>query len=233
MAAGLLSGCAAHYESKQGEVAFVHWNEGVGRDVQNVKGADTASFQQLKKGDYAKDKNRVYWWGSIITNADPATFELMAGRYAKDGKYVYLDQNIVEGADPATFQKLTGKEIWGRDKNDFYYGNEALHVSDLGSFVILNDGWARDRRYYYYYAYGYIHESRKVDCDYASMKVLNDFWAKDARRAYYENKPIEVLDLASFHTVSEFEAKDKFRRYEDPDLERVKCRNRCLAFLEV
>jgi hypothetical protein len=218
----LVSGCAAHYQAKPGGMDFVYWNEGVGRAVENVGGADAGSFQQLKKGEYAKDKNHVYWRGTIISNAEPVTFELLVGRYAKDSKHVYLDQNVVEGADPETFQKLPGKEIWGQDKNDFYYGNEALHVSDPGSFIILNDGWAKDSHFYYYYAYGYIHVSRKVDCDYASMKILNDFWAKDARRAYYGMKPVEVLDLVSFHTVGEFEGKDKYRRYEDPGVERVK-----------
>jgi hypothetical protein len=218
----LISGCAVHYQAEQGQVAFIYYNVGVGRAVKNVAGADTSSFQQLKNGEYARDKNHVYWRGEIISNAEPASFELLAGRYAKDSEHVYLDLNVVEGADPKTFQKLPGKEIWGRDGNDFYYGQEALHVSDPGSFMILNDGWAKDQHCYYYYAYGYLNVSRKVECDYASMKILNHRWAKDSRRAYYGIKPVEVQDLVSFHAVGEADAKDKFRRYEDPDMERLK-----------
>lgn len=222
IAASLLSGCAAHYQSEAGRVDFVYWNEGNGRSVEHVERADAGSFQPLKKGEYAKDEKHVYWRGSIISNAEPASFELLPGRYARDHQHVYLDQNIVEGADPMTFQKLPGKEIWGRDKNDFYYGNEGLHVSDLGSFNILNDGWAKDRRFYYYYAYGYIHVSRKVECDYASMKILNNYWAKDARRAYYEITPIEPVDLASFRAAGEFDAKDNYKRYDFLELQRMK-----------
>jgi len=213
----LLSGCAQGYKNEHGQWAFVFWNEGNGRQVESVKQAEAASFEQLKPWEYARDKNHVYWRGDIIASADPRTFEHVAGRYTKDNQHVFIDQRIVKDADPATFQKVHGEEILGRDKNDFYYGDEPFHVLDAASFEMINDGWAKDSRAYY--AYGYAHYIRRADCDYMSMKILNGSWAKDKNRAYYQGIPIEGVDVNSFRVTGEFSAIDNHRAYDGPGIQ--------------
>ncbi len=219
MALLFICGCAPGYKKEQGQWAFIYWNEGNGRSVALVKEADAASFEQIKPPEYARDKNHVYWRGDIIASADPLTFEPVAGRYTKDNQHVFIDQRIVEGANPATFQKVRGEEILGRDKNDFYYGNEPFHVADMASFKIINDGWAKDDQAYY--AYGHFHYTRRTDCDHASMKILNGYWARDKNRAYYQGIPIEGVDVDSFRATGEFSARDNRRTYQGPELEKI------------
>lgn len=215
----VLCGCAGRYRTEHGQWVFVWWNEGTGRTAKYVEGVDPETFQKLSPAIYAKDKNHVYLRGEVIPAADPASFEHLVGRYARDSHRVFLDTKVVSGADSATFHKLRGQEILGRDKNDFYYGDSPFHVIDLASFKVINDGWAKDSSAYY--AYGYFHYIRRVNCDYASMNILNGSWAKDRNRAYYQGLPIEGVDLPSFHACDDLVAKDKNRTYRDPEFERI------------
>jgi len=74
-----------------------------------LEGSDSATFQEIPKTCYAKDKNQVYHLNQIITGADPATFVVIGNQeYSKDKNHVYKDDNhgvnIVPGADPNIFQ---------------------------------------------------------------------------------------------------------------------------------
>lgn len=88
--------------------------------------ADYESFIVLNSLFY-KDKDRVYYRGEIIKEADPNTFEVFNlvkdnfhCSYAKDKNYIYYQHNIVNGADRISF---TPENIGpsARDKKGKYY----------------------------------------------------------------------------------------------------------------
>lgn len=71
-----------------------------------VKNANPKTFRIID-GAYATDETNLYYYGSLINNADYKTFKtLKVSEYvaiAVDKNNVYLGEKIFEEADPSTF----------------------------------------------------------------------------------------------------------------------------------
>ncbi|MCX2680459.1 DKNYY domain-containing protein [Galbibacter sp. EGI 63066] len=96
--------------------------------------ADYDSFEILNK-TYAKDKEYVFifsgfhYFGKIIENADPNTFEIFEDSgYSKDKSHVFYWGKILKEADPATFGPSEGKNtsLFYQDKNHKYIEAEII-----------------------------------------------------------------------------------------------------------
>ncbi len=214
----LLTGCEG-YKVENGNWSLIRYNEGVGRMVTTVEGADQNSFQPIN-GEYAKDNKHVYCEAEIVEGADPDTFVYLGDFYGKDKIKVFRGTREIKGADQASFQIIDGANLWSRDKNDFYFAEHALKVVDVTSFKIINNGWAKDDKAYY--AVPQFAKVGKVDCDYTTMKVLSEQYAVDKNRAYYGCSPIEGVDVETFRVTDTITAKDKYRKYRGEDIDRLK-----------
>jgi len=66
--------------------------------------ADAVSFHPLD-GPYASDLHRVYWTGTPIDGADPATFRVLNAAFecSADAERAYYRQSAISGEDPRTF----------------------------------------------------------------------------------------------------------------------------------
>ena len=66
---------------------------------------DTGAVVAVKEGEYAMDKERVYWNGEIIRGADPNSFIILGntGSYAKDKNKVYYKGEILKAANARDF----------------------------------------------------------------------------------------------------------------------------------
>lgn len=106
--------------------------------VETITNSDPDTFEVLEKTGFAKDKNHVYYSGSIIQNADPATFEFIGDRYTKDENNIFfsynIESNIVEGADRDTFEEYPEKSEYAKDINYVYYLGEILEGEDPATF---------------------------------------------------------------------------------------------------
>jgi len=120
-------------------------------------------------GNYAIDKNSVYWNSSIITGADPKTFSVILDGlghitgYAKDARHIYVDDNVLPNADVSSFALIedgngslsAGYLGWAKDKNDIYSGMQVVTNADVATFVSINDssgnwtGYAKDKSHVY------------------------------------------------------------------------------------
>ena len=203
-----LAGCGG-YKVENGQWSYVVYDEGSGRKVMPLNGADMASFVPIN-GEYARDDRNVYWKDSVIPGADPSSFVCLGGGYAKDQHKVFKNAQEIKQADPESFKLLGG--LWSRDQKDFYLGATALGVQDPDSFRKINQGWAKDDRAYYVLR-GFLRNPRKVDCDYPTMKILNEGYAVDKNRAYFGGSPMTNVDLMTFHATSDITARDQFRKY--------------------
>ena len=97
----------------------VWWNE---KGMKEVKEADAATLQLVQVYNYsdgttdtsesfAKDKSHVFYRGSIIPGADPATFEIID----IDGSLTTFDKNrIYEGENSKELQKYLKDKKYGR-----------------------------------------------------------------------------------------------------------------------
>jgi len=209
----LLTGCSAQYAKLDGRWSYVAWDEGRGRTVTPVKGADATSFRQLEDADYAKDMSSVYKEGQKIDDADPATFTHISDVFWRDAHGVYFDGKKVVGADPVSFRPLPIKP-WSKDSVHCFRGPLVVPSSDPITFVPINFYWAKDANHFY--AYGF-KDVLIVPCDYASMMMLNAEYAKDKQHVFWLGIEIIGADAATFEIISETLAKDKFRRYSGPE----------------
>lgn len=204
----LLAGCQS-YKVEHGKWSLIRYNEGVGRMVTVVEGADPKSFVPINR-EYAKDKEHVYFETTVIVGADPLTFKPLGHLYSKDRQTVFWREREIQLADPITFEIVDGSSLLSKDKADFYFGEDSLGVLDLSSFKPINAGWAKDSKAYY--TTPNFAKAGRVDCDYATMRILSEQYAVDARRAYYYGTPIEN-DVETFRVTGTVEARDGYRSY--------------------
>ena len=62
------------------------------RDVK-ISNGDPETFTIIDS-NFAKDKNQVYYWGSIVEKADPETFQTLDWPRAKDKNYFFSEYKI-------------------------------------------------------------------------------------------------------------------------------------------
>ncbi len=107
-----------------------------------ILGADLATFTPIENGrymhSYAKDKNYVYYGGTRIEGADPASFEILwmlppegcsNSQYSRDKNNIYFKASLVVGADLKTFVPLTQGPVQGSaDTTSGQYGKDKMHV---------------------------------------------------------------------------------------------------------
>ena len=115
---------------------------------------EVANIKQFKvvEWDYATDGVRVYVFGKMLPDSDPATFEDVGSCYYKDKSHVWYLERLVEGADPATFE-LIGKG-YAKDKTHIYYNEKLVTDVDYDSFTIDQYGDPRDKN-------GRLHEDKR------------------------------------------------------------------------
>ena len=168
-------GCADGYKKEAGRWVYVSWNEARGKRVDPVEGADEASFHilsdyyaadrnavycgdekigqadpatfQLMGGSYARDAKRVYFAAKEIPGADPATFKLLPRScWGCDKTDVYIQRQPLHVRDISSFTLLQG--VWAKDAKAYYVApllGSGIVPCDYASFVILSDGYAKDK----------------------------------------------------------------------------------------
>jgi hypothetical protein len=109
---------ASFYEIKADAKTFTYVGESIFTDAGHELGFPDS---------YAKDIHHVYSGQDMISELDPATFEVLGSGYIKD-------KNTV-----ANFASMTGD------------GNHFIPKADPASFVVLGDGYAKDKNFAYYY----------------------------------------------------------------------------------
>jgi hypothetical protein len=89
---------------------------------------DPATFVLLNE-TYAKDKNHVYFDGSVVEGADAASFAAIDEFWGKDKNHVYDRVWIAQHMDAGTFGKTDDGQL--RDKNAIYSGKRRGEVIEV------------------------------------------------------------------------------------------------------
>ena len=151
---------------------------------QIITGANPKSFVVLKYG-YAKDNKHVYGNGDIPL--DPTTFAIFEGTYyggyVKDSQHIFYVSGIegfggfLKDVDLESFLALN--DIYGKDTQHIYLGNEIMPEADIKTFHIFTPQkeWISD-----------------------GNVVWNGQWgfAADKNTIYFSGKKLQGADLASF-----------------------------------
>lgn len=182
-----------------------------------IEGADAATFTTAttgwySQGIYYKDNNHVYRNDSdncsstILTWADPETFEVLLNNYIKDKDSVYyMVDGEINGADSATFNVLNCDGCWGyaKDQNTVYYAGVKINDSDPTTFEVLNNKYSKDKNYVYHeHSTTNVNDSQTVDkvagADATTFETLNWYYGKDNSNAYYYGIMIPGVDANTF-----------------------------------
>ncbi|GAB3987305.1 hypothetical protein GCM10028807_07020 [Spirosoma daeguense] len=192
-----------------------------------VKDADVDTFSAINK-QYGKDSKHVFYRGTIIPKADPATFVHLAGDYTKDQANGYFqDQHISDdGAhfaivpNPAeTSTNVTAEGIaYARDNRYVYRSTEIVDGADPATFAVVPmfNGYyvTYDRRYVY---------SRDQPIDGAngsSFRKITELVFTDGRNVWglavgkdtYWNR-MTAVDIMSLKSAGTYYAQDKKHIY--------------------
>lgn len=136
-----------------------------------IKEADAETFQVCDDGfstlvtglrvpgGYAKDRDRVYFYGfegqpSWVRRADPGTFvSLNDAIYGTDESHVFCRKAVLKGAKVASWRKIGGN--YSKDDKRVYYDNRSIPGADFATFeaVPADASWlqlARDKNTCYW-----------------------------------------------------------------------------------
>lgn len=113
-----------------------------------VEGVDLNNFRKLKDSRFAIDGSHVYFRGSEVYSANPASFRLLEFPYSTDGDLVFCGNTIVNNADPETFVVVRGSNVGtstssGHEKLRSMFGDLDDVIED-GRLHWVFYGWAKD-----------------------------------------------------------------------------------------
>lgn len=182
-------------------------------DGKPVAGADQSSFEILGLTGFAKDKNKVYYYGVEAPEYDVATFALLDADdndLVKDKNGVYakfpysqgwtgIPYAKIEGADPATYE-VVGQQ-YAKDKNHAYAYDSVIEGADPATFELVpgdaNNSfiWTRDENHVYY-------RGRVIaGADPRTFKVYNFEFGTDAKNLFFRNTLVPGADVTTFEII--------------------------------
>jgi len=116
---------------------------------QVIEGADAASAVVVNPHWVWKDKNRVYYQGTALADADPASFRHLAQGYYRDAKKVFWCTDLLHDADPETF-RACGEELpYAYDRQHVWSGSKVLPGVDAKTFKHLHEHVFKDAQRVY------------------------------------------------------------------------------------
>ncbi len=182
---------------------------------------------------YGRDRQHVYFNGTPIEIAHPASFVVLREGYAKDGRYLYYNGKKFRNAEradskeiiPSIFEVL--QDGYAKDEKSVYHEGNEITGADPPTFEILGDGRAKDKNYSYHNGKrgneiqkdlggGYTKDSAHVyyqgekigHADVATFAILKDGYAKDRKNIFYKTGIPERADLKTFQVLRDGYAKD-------------------------
>ena len=123
----------SHIWSKDSHYAYF---DSIRLEVDNIKQFKVVAW------DYATDGVRVYVFGKMLPDSDPASFKNVGQCYYSDKNHVWFLDRLVQEADPATFEFI-GKG-YAKDKNHIFY-DEKIVDADYATFGFDQYGDPRDK----------------------------------------------------------------------------------------
>ena len=164
-----------NYGIEDGEVYYIN---------RKIEGADAKTFEVFEDGEYAKDKNNVYYKENVLNEADPKSFKSLSKisyGLGKDKNNLYFFEDKVNNIDVKTLEIMTDEfSIYLKDKNGVYIlfsYNGGLPV-DLDNMIM----------------------SLKIlkNVDKQTFQLISGGYSKDKNSVYYIGKKIDGADPKNF-----------------------------------
>ena len=184
-----------NYGIEDGEVYYIN---------RKIEGADAKTFEVFEDGEYAKDKNNVYYEENVLNEADPKSFKLLTKisyGLSKDKNNLYFLGNKVDNIDVKTLEIMTDEfSIYLKDKNGVYIlfsynggvpvdldnvimSPKILKNVDKQTFQLIGGGYSKDKNSVYYIG-------KKIDGVVPqNVKILKDYIFIDGKNCLLYTSP--------------------------------------------
>jgi hypothetical protein len=198
---------------EKGVPVYRHWNEGDGQHVEQLPGADAATFKVIEqampaRAYYARDSHLVFMARNHravrILEAHAASFALLTpeGSFSHDADHVFFYDMVIEGADPKSFRRVSGD--FSKDSTRAYIGAISIPVEDLATWEPLQPGRFD----------GISYRKFRDEHPQAEMpSILATGWSRDSQAAYYGNRVYSDADIQTLQVLTGAYAKHKNHVY--------------------
>jgi hypothetical protein len=175
-----------------------------------LRDADYRTFEALGHG-YAKDRNNVWWQGSVLPYVDAKSFRLVTqtGKPDPAPGYGPVPPPMGPSGPPAGHGHGPvpgGHEVFMRYEvigSTVYYNGVKVKGARASSFKDLGWGYAMDTFDVYYCG-------KEIDASTMNFEVLTDGYAKNAFDVFYFGEEVKGASPSSFKVLSNGYAKDSF-----------------------
>lgn len=209
-----------NYFKQARKIFYIHYK---GYEVQ-LEDPDIESFVVFQKSEdnlsydntdnYARDKDKVYYQGRILINANPNTFEIIDGvnNYSKDESLVYYDDKLINDTDIETFKSL-GRS-YAKDKNLVYLSGEIIVDANPQSFSIVESIKPNWWPHHFSFDDRYVFSNLKkiIGADPKTWEQIGYGYSKDRKEAYYYEESI-TADPMTLIAIDSTYAMDDSRAY--------------------
>jgi len=201
------------------------------RAIKNLN-IDVASFEDIFKEAFYKDKNSVYYVDMTedkqelkkLEGADADTFE--PGIFSKDKNSVFIGNQKLEGVSSKGFEILDNEFNFVKDyKNVYYLDRESDGITykvkvldtkgvDIPSFEFLGDSYNkyyRDKNNIYFLndKVDKMEFEKLVGANPKTFEIIDNYFARDDKNVYFFNKKVIGVDAKTFEEVGYDIIKDK------------------------
>ena len=212
------------------------------RAIKNLN-IDVASFEDIFKEVFYKDKNSVYYVDMTedkqelkkLEGADADTFEL--GIFSKDKNSVYVDKQRLEGVSPKGFEILDNDLNFIKDyKNVFYLDRaddgitfiprvqniEGVDVATLEFAGGYYSKYYKDKNNVYFMDNrdGKIKFKKLSYVNPKTFEMVDNTFARDDKNLYLFEYKLDGIDAKTFEKISSNIVKDKNGLYFLEDIEK-------------
>ena len=212
------------------------------RTIKNLN-IDVASFENILKEAFYKDKNSVYYVDMTedkqelkkLEGADADTFEL--GIFSKDKNSVYVDKQRLEGVSPKGFEVLNSDLSFIKDYKNVFYLDRAEdgitfipRVQNIEGVDIATLEFAGGHYSKYYKDKNnvYFMDNRDGKIKFKKLSYVNpktfemvdNTFARDDKNLYLFEYKLDGIDAKTFEKISSNIVKDKNGLYFLEDIEK-------------
>lgn len=111
----------------------------------HVKDVESFKVTKWFEDDFwAQDAQCVYYDTVRIDDADLPSFKILEMSTAKDNNHVYYFGRVIPDADPATFEPIKNS-VYNRDKSHIWCGDDLLKDVDYETFAVDDMSRAHDK----------------------------------------------------------------------------------------
>ena len=212
------------------------------RTIKNLN-IDVASFENILKEAFYKDKNSVYYVDMTedkqelkkLEGADADTFEL--GIFSKDKNSVYVDKQRLEGVSPKGFEVLNSDLNFIKDYKNVFYLDRAedgitfiprvqnIEGVDIATLEFAGGHYSKyykDKNNVYFVDNrdGKIKFKKLSYVNPKTFEMVDNTFARDDKNLYLFEYKLDGIDAKTFEKISSNIVKDKNGLYFLEDIEK-------------